>query len=163
MVAALRSPVTFQAIARATRPPSIGNAGSRLKTSSSRLIEASQAITASTPEAPEVVSISAAWLNSCQPPAAIPPTIRTTKISAVTAGPARATRASTPAESASRSIRAMPPKIQSWIELMPIPLRVAATAWPSSCRRIEPKKPIALATAKTNGVIELAEGPNSSS
>ena len=53
MVAALRSPVTFQAIARATRPPSIGNAGNRLKTSSSRLIEASQATIASTPVAPE--------------------------------------------------------------------------------------------------------------
>jgi hypothetical protein len=49
--------------------------------------------------------------------------------------------------SASRSRRATPPKIQSWMLDMPIPLRRATIAWPSSCRRIEPKKPIALATA----------------
>ena len=162
MVAELRSPVTLQAIARATRPPSIGNAGRRLKTSSSRLIEASQAAIASTPSAPELDSISADWRNSCQPPARMPPIVSAAKIAAVTAGPASATRASTPGPSASRSIRAMPPKIQSWIELIPIPLRRATQACPSSCRRIEPKKPAALATARANGVVELLELPNSS-
>ena len=60
-------------------------------------------------------------------------------------------------------MRAMPPKIQSWIEPMPIPLRVATRAWPSSCRRIEPKKPAALAMARMNGVAEPAVLPNSSS
>ena len=38
-VARFRSPVTFQAIARAIRPPSSGNAGIRLNASSSTLIE----------------------------------------------------------------------------------------------------------------------------
>jgi hypothetical protein len=47
----------------------------------------------------------------------------------------------------------MPPKIQSWMPVIPIPLRLAATAWPSSCNRIEPKKPTALSTASTNGVV----------
>ncbi len=42
-----------QAIARTIRPPSIGKAGSRLKTRTSALIEASQAISASAPEMPE--------------------------------------------------------------------------------------------------------------
>ena len=40
LVARLRSPVRHQAIARAMRPPSSGKAGIRLKTSTSRLIEA---------------------------------------------------------------------------------------------------------------------------
>ena len=44
-------------------------------------------------------------------------------------------------------MRATPPKIQSWICEIPIPLRTATNAWPSSWRRIEPKKPKALATA----------------
>ena len=93
----------------------------------------------------------------------IPAAAQTTKIASVTAGPPSATRASTPGESASRSIRAMPPKIQSWIELIPIPLRRATTAWPSSCRRIEPKKPAAVSTASRNAWLELPDGPSRSS
>jgi hypothetical protein len=42
--------VRRQAIALAIRPPSIGKAGSRLKIRTRKLIEASQAIIASTPE-----------------------------------------------------------------------------------------------------------------
>ena len=38
-VALLRSPVSFQAIARAIRPPSSGKPGIRLKSSTSALIE----------------------------------------------------------------------------------------------------------------------------
>ena len=38
-------------------------------------------------------------------------------------------------------IRAIPPKIQSWMLEMPIPLRRATKACPSSCRTIEPKNP----------------------
>ena len=41
-VAASASPVSFQTTARAIRPPSSGSAGSRLKTSSTALISASQ-------------------------------------------------------------------------------------------------------------------------
>ena len=47
-VAANASPVTFHAIARAMRPPSSGSAGSRLNTSSTALISASQESSTST-------------------------------------------------------------------------------------------------------------------
>jgi hypothetical protein len=93
----------------------------------------------------------------------MPPTVRTTMIASVTSGPASATFSSVPGLSASRSIRAMPPKIQSWIELIPIPLRRATTACPSSCSRIEPKKPTAVSTASRNAWLELPDGPSRSS
>ncbi len=87
-VAALRSPVRLQAIARATRPPSIGKAGIRLKTSSSRLIEASQANIASTAGAPS-------WTRRRRLAELVPAAgersraaAQTTKIASVTAGPA---------------------------------------------------------------------------
>ena len=85
----------------------------------------------------------------------MPPTVSTRKIASVTSGPARATFSSVPGLSASRSIRAMPPKIQSWMPVIPIPLRMAAKAWPSSCRRIEPKKPAAVRIPSRNGVVEV--------
>ena len=66
---------------------------------------------------------------------------------AVTTGPPIATLNSVPGPSASRSIWATPPKIQSRIVLMPIPFLSATIAWPNSWSRIEPKKPTALATA----------------
>ena len=62
-------------------------------------------------------------------------------------GPAIATLNSVPGESESRSSRAMPPNIHSVIPEMPMPARIATTACPSSCRRIEAKKSSALATA----------------
>ncbi len=83
----------------------------------------------------------------------MPSTTRATTIAAVTAGPASATFSSVPGESASRSIRAIPPKIQSWMLEMPMPLRIATTACPNSCRRIEPKKPTALSSESRNGVV----------
>ena len=93
----------------------------------------------------------------------MPPRVRATTIARVTAGPARATFSSVLGLSASRSIRAMPPKIQSWMLVIPIPLRCATTAWPSSCSRIEPKKPTALRTASTNGVVAELDSPSSRS
>ena len=56
----------------------------------------------------------------------------------------------------------MPPKIQSWMLVIPIPLRMAAIAWPSSCNRIEPKKPSALTTASTKGVVAEPDSPSRS-
>ena len=51
-VALWRSPVSFQAIARAIRPPSSGKAGTRLKTSRTRFIETSSESTTSAGVAP---------------------------------------------------------------------------------------------------------------
>jgi hypothetical protein len=56
---------------------------------------------------------------------------------------------SVPGVSESLSRRATPPNIQSVIEDTAIPFRIATTAWPSSCSRIDPKKRTALATAST--------------
>ena len=161
-VAEVRFPVRHQAIARTIRPPSIGKAGSRLKTRTRRLIIASQATIASTPEMPASLSTSAALRNSSQPAAAMPIAVSTTTIARVTSGPATATLNSVAGLSDSRSIRAMPPKIQSWMLEMPIPLRRATKAWPSSCRTIEPKKPKALRTASRNGAESELLSPSTS-
>ena len=59
-------------------------------------------------------------------------------------------------------MRATPPKTQSWMLLMPIPLRIATIAWPSSWRRIEPKKPKALSTARRKAVLEELPCPSTS-
>ena len=148
---------------RPGRRPS-GRPGSRLKTSSSRLIEASQANIASTAEAPEP-RFDSRRLAELVPAADDDPGDRAARRRSPGSPPARRGRPALrpPALSASRSIRAMPPKIQSWIELIPIPLRRATTAWPSSCRRIEPKKPAALSTASRNAWLELPDGPSRSS
>ncbi len=115
------------------------------------MIEASQPIIAIAPETPESLSISTARLNSSGPTATRPTAVSTTTIAKVTSGPAAATLNSVAGPSASRFIRAIPPKIQSWMLEMPIPLRIAAKAWPSSCSTIEPKKPNALSTARAKG------------
>ena len=88
--------------------------------------------------------------------------MRATTIASVTAGPAIATLNSVAGVSDSRSICARPPKIQSWILEMPMPLRIATIAWPSSCSRIEPKKPMALPTARTNGPVAELDSPSTS-
>ena len=80
----------------------------------------------------------------------------------VTSGPAIATLNSAAGLGDSRSMRAMPPKIQSWMLEMPMPLRSAAKAWPSSCRTIEPKKASALITASTKGVESELLSPSTS-
>ena len=126
------------------------------------MIEASQPTIAQTPETPEPDSISTASLKSCGPIAATPIAVSATTIARVTAGPAIATLNSVAGLSDSRSMRATPPKIQSWMLLMPIPLRIATNAWPSSWRTIEPKKPKALITARTKGVLEELLSPSTS-
>ena len=73
----------------------------------------------------------------------------------VTAGPAIAIRNSWPGERVSLLIFITPPKKKRSIPLTSIPSRRAATAWPSSCSRIEPKKPNAAATAVQNASDEL--------
>ena len=123
------------------------------------MIEASQATSAIRPETSDPSSSTAASRNPLQPAATVPSAVQKTMIAAVTAGPASATFSSVPGESASRSIRAIPPKNQSWMLEIPIPLRIATTAWPNSCSRIEPKKPTALSSASRNGVVP----PSSSS
>ena len=126
------------------------------------MIEASQATIASTPETPESLSISTARRNSSGPAATSPTAVRATTIASVTNGPAIATLNSVDGLSVSRSIRAMPPKTQSWMLEMPIPLRAAAAACPSSCRTIDPKKPTALRSARTNGVVDELLSPSTS-
>jgi hypothetical protein len=46
--------------------------------------------------------------------------------------------------------------------VIPMPRRSAAQAWPSSCRRIEPKKPSVLATASANGATAVLDSPSAS-
>ena len=148
----VRSPVRHQAIARTIRPPSIGKAGSRLKTRTRALIEASQAIAAS-----DAGGTGVAFEQ--RPPCGTRRSRRSRgrpgrgrrRSPGSPAGPPIATLNSVAGLSDSRSIRAMPPKIQSWMLVMPIPLRIATKAWPSSCRTIEPKKPKALTSASRNG------------
>ena len=60
-------------------------------------------------------------------------------ITSVTAGPAAATRNSTPGESVSRSIFATPPNSHRSIPVIRMPLRIATTACPSSWSTIEKK------------------------
>ena len=101
---------------------------------------------------PESRSSTSALRNSSQPPTReADRRSRTTTIASVTSGPPIATLNSVAGQSDSRSIRATPPKIQSWMLEMPIPLRIATKAWPSSCRTIEPKKPKALASGEQEG------------
>ena len=65
--------------------------------------------------------------------------MKTNVSSSVTAGPANATRNSSPGVSESRSARMKPPKKNRSMPPTPIPSRRAASACPSSCSTIEPK------------------------
>ena len=142
-----RLPVSFQATARAIRPPSSGKAGSRLNTNSAVLISPSQAVSCSSagPLAPRATG-TADW-NASAPATASPPPTQASTTASVTSGPATATLNSVPGESASRSILASPPKNHRSIPTMPIPRRRAISAWPSSCITSEPKNSITAATA----------------
>ena len=86
----------------------------------------------------------------------IPAPKQTATIASVTSGPATEIRNSWPGVSVSRSIRAMPPNIQRSMPTMGMPLRIATTAWPSSCRRIERKNSSALATASAKALLSLS-------
>ena len=102
-VALLRSPVTFQAMARAIRPPSSGNAGTRLNTSRSDVDEGQ---VARARPASRRRRRRRSWAESAAVARAgdqRPAPKQTAAISSVTAGPAAATRNSSPAESVSLS------------------------------------------------------------
>ena len=83
-------------------------------------------------------------------------------MTAVTIGPAIAILNSVAGESESRSMRATPPNSQSVIPSIPIPLRIATKACPSSCSTIEAKKSRALATARPYGPIASSSAPSTS-
>ncbi len=111
----------------------------------------SQAIIARRPEIPAPESTSIASAKSSGPAIAIPIAAKTTARIRLTAGPATAILNSVPGESLSRDIRATPPKSHRVISVIGIPRRLATAAWPSSCRRIEPKNASAEITASRYG------------
>ncbi len=142
----LRSPVSFQAIARAIRPPSSGKAGTRLKASRNTLTTASQPISAT------VGVESTSWKlavsttpENCDPTAAA--ARQATTISAVTAGPAAATWNSSFGVCESRLSLATPPNSHRSMPAVSIPWRRAIRAWPSSCSSSEKKNSIVADTA----------------
>ena len=93
------------------------------------------------------IAVCAASQNE-SPPASRTATPAAPSIStSVTSGPAAATRNSAPGESVSRLIFITPPNRKRSIPSTPIPSRRAASACPSSCSRIEPKKENAETTA----------------
>ena len=107
----------------------------------------SQLTSAAIPEVRVSPWVRTACLNSLLPARARPTTAQATTITAVTSGPAIAILNSVPGVSESFSRRAKPPNIQSVIPETPMSCRRATKACPSSCRRIEAKKSVALATA----------------
>ena len=139
--------MTFQAIARAIRPPSSGKPGTRLNTNNPALTSASQLSSASTgvvsSASAKRFTLQSGWESSATPTAA------STVISSVTAGPAAAIRNSSPGDCESRESLASPPKTQRSMPSTSMPLRRATTAWPSSCRAIDKKNSSAPATAVT--------------
>ena len=86
------------------------------------------------------------------PDSAIAPPKQIAAIASVTSGPAMATRNSTPGESVSRSSFATPPNSHRSMPEIGMPFRIATTAWPSSCSRIEAKKSSAVIVARANAL-----------
>ena len=117
----VRLPVLHQAIARATRPPSRGKAGTRLKISTSRLMLPSQAIRAASPDVSASPVVSAASRNSSVPASSSPAPAQSSTIRAVTIGPPIAILNSVEGESESPSRNATPPNIHRLIPEIPIP------------------------------------------
>ena len=139
--------MTLQATARAMRPPSSGNAGTRLNRNRTALISASQLSNSRAGVTSALLLRIRASQNSCPPAVSAPiPTHRPTT-SRVTAGPAAATLNSAPGESVSRLMRAMPPKNHRSMLSVSMPSRRAASACPNSWRIRETKNSSALATA----------------
>src|SRR6266536_2433537 len=121
-VASSRRPVSRHTTALATRPPSSGNPGSRLKAARTRLASPSSAIRS--PGQPAT-----SWLASHSRPA------RLTEVS----GPAMAISASPAASVGSLTIRATPPNTSRLISMVATPRTRAASACASSCARTEAK------------------------
>jgi hypothetical protein len=120
-----------------------------LNTSSSAFTKPSHASTATAPLAP-VASKSSASQASSVPVDAITAPTQITVSSSVTTGPATATRNSSPAVRVSRSSFATPPNIHRSMPWMPMPLRIATTAWPNSCSSTLVKNSSADTTARAN-------------
>src|SRR5215217_7166897 len=120
-VAFVRSPVIRQASARATRPPSSGNAGTRLNTSSTTFI-ATRKLTrrSTTPASPSSRAVSQ---KPSAPASAMLISVPTTTIPSVTSGPAMATLNSWPGVVVSRDIFITPPKKKRSMPLTSMPSR----------------------------------------
>jgi hypothetical protein len=112
-------------VARNTRPPSSGSAGSMLKTSSIRLIWPSQNTTPSISGGNGTSSAAAR---------------KTAPSSSDTTGPAIAMRNSAPAEGNEPVNFATPPNTQSVMPSIVMPSRCAWIAWPSSWASSDAKK-----------------------
>ena len=139
-VARLRSPVSFQIAARAIRPPSSGNAGTRLNTQQDRVHrheegdEQQRDVRRRVAAEPRrVVERRPAGERDARP------RCRRARSRASRAGPATATKNSLPGVSVSRLIFITPPKKKRSMPVTSMPERRAASAWPSSCSTIEPK------------------------
>ena len=89
----------------------------------------------------------AASRKSSVPASASPIPVPRITSASVTSGPATATKNSLPGVSVSRFIFITPPKKKRSMPETSMPARRAATAWPSSCRTIEPKNSTAAASA----------------
>ncbi len=90
---------------------------------------------------------------SPEPESRLPAPKQAAAIASVTAGPAAATRNSTPAESVSLDSRATPPNSHRSMPSILIPLRMATTACPSSCSTMLVKNSSAETTASTNAFV----------
>ena len=124
--------VLTQRWARAIRPPSSGNAGSRLKPSRTVLISASQPSSTSgaltrTPEVSRATSRK--WRKL---PKASPASTQTPTTIALTSGPAAASANSAPGEGDSPRVRVKPPSAHRSTPSIVIPWWRATTACPSS-------------------------------
>ena len=128
---ALKCPMRIESSARSTRPPSMGNAGSMLKTIIARF----------TPIVfPTRFVVSDVGFNS--PLSPINGTVimsSTVAITTLTAGPARATISSSCGCLGIRSKRATPPMGIRMMSLVCTPKRRAARACPSSCSTTQAK------------------------
>ena len=125
-VARSRLPVVFQMAERSSRPPSSGKPGTRLKTASSRLVQA------------RYPSVPASGADSTSRPRleTIP---NSPARSALVIGPTSAIRNSSPGPRESTLARVAPPnrnRVMSWTR---IPRAWETSAWASSWTSTEPK------------------------
>ena len=97
--------------------------------------------------------------RSRPPPATSTPSRQQTiAISSVTSGPGDRDPELDAGRVVSRDIFAIPPNSHRSMPAIAIPLRIATTAWPSSCSRIERKKSSALTVASANAPLSSLPG-----
>jgi hypothetical protein len=126
-------------IALVMRPPSSGNAGTRLKARISTFISTNQLSDSSTGVMLPVVLSVAASNSRCGP--TMPSTAAThrSRNPNVASGPAAEILKSSPGLAASRLMCVIPPNRNKSIRLVSIPSCLATSAWPSSCSTSEQK------------------------